>query len=78
MASFLESKNKFDKKYTNTNLEQSIVPVDGKYLKDIHLKDKQGNPSEEYYKWQFIFGLVDSGLYSKDYIELTKDFYLYM
>lgn len=74
MTSFLESKNKFDKKYTNANLEQSIIPVDGKYLTDINLKDKSGNHSEEYYKWQFIFSLVDSGLYSKDYIGAEVSF----
>jgi len=69
MTSFLEAKNEFDKKYKGSlNLERSIVPVDGKYLTDISLKNKKGEPSEEYYKWQFIFAITHSGLYSKDYL----------
>jgi len=74
MSSFLESKNKFDDKYSNSKLEQSIVPVDGKYITDINLKDKSGNHSEEYFKWQFIYSIVDSGLYSRDYIGAEVSF----
>lgn len=66
---FLEAKNEFDKRYNKTLiLDRSIAPVDGKYISDISLKSKNGEPSEEYYKWQFIFALTHSGLYSKDYI----------
>lgn len=69
MSTFLEAKNEFDKKYQKTlMLERSLVPVDGKYLSDISLKNKKGEPSEEYYKWQFLYALINSGLYSKDYI----------
>lgn len=69
MASFLESKNKFDDKHKNTKkLDRSFVPVDGKYLEDINLANSKGAVSEEYYKWQFIFSLIDSGLYSRDFI----------
>lgn len=74
MGSFLESKNKFDDKYKTLKLDQSIVPVDGKYLKDISLANKKNVPSEEYYKWQFIYSLVDSGLYSRDYIGAEVSF----
>ncbi|MEW6558442.1 MAG: N-6 DNA methylase, partial [Elusimicrobiota bacterium] len=45
-----------------------IVPVNGKYINDISLKNKSVGKSEEYYKWQFIYALIHSGLYSKDYI----------
>ena len=66
---FLQAKNEFDAKYRKTLvLEHSLVPVDGKYLTEISLKNKKGEPSEEYYKWQFIFTLTHSGLYSKDYL----------
>src|SRR3989338_8255260 len=69
MATFLEAKNEFDKKYSKTLvLERSIVPVDGKYLTGISLKNKKGEPNEEYYKWQFIFALTHSDLYSKNYL----------
>jgi type I restriction enzyme M protein len=67
--SFLEAKIEFDSKYGKTLvLERSIVPVNGKYLDSISLKNKQGERSEEYYKWQFIYALINSGMYSKDYI----------
>lgn len=66
---FTESKNKFDEKYGKIlELDKSLVPVNGKYIRNISLKNKKGEPSEEYYKWQFIYGLIGSGLYSKDYI----------
>ncbi len=66
---FIESKNQFDNKYKGQSiLSKSFVPVDGKYITNIPLKDKKMNSSEEYYKWQFIYSLINSGLYSKDYI----------
>jgi len=69
MKTFLEAKNDFDKKYERIlSIEKSIVPVDGKYITEISLKNKKGEKSEEYFKWQFIYGMVYSGLYSKDYI----------
>ncbi|QNB45467.1 N-6 DNA methylase [Thermanaerosceptrum fracticalcis] len=66
---FSEAKIKFDTEYKNKNvLSRSLVTVDGKYLDNIKIKDINGNPNEEYYKWQFIFSLIASGLYSRDYI----------
>ncbi|MDD4607225.1 MAG: N-6 DNA methylase [Patescibacteria group bacterium] len=69
MSSFLSAKNEFDTKNGKTKmLSNSLVTVDGKILKDISLSDKKGGKNEEYYKWQFIYALINSGLYSKDYI----------
>lgn len=69
MSNFLESKNKFDLKYKNkTELEKSLVTVDTNYKSNIKITNASKQPNEEYYKWQFIFALIDSGLYSKDYI----------
>lgn len=66
---FTESKKRFDEIYgDNLLLEKSIVPVDGKTIEYISLRTKKGEPSEEYYKWQFIYSVINSGLYSKDYI----------
>jgi len=66
---FLENKYKFDNKYEGRNIiEKSIVPVNGKYVNNISLKNKRGEKNEEYYKWQFIYAIIHSGLYSKDYI----------
>ena len=69
VKSFLVAKNEFDSQYGQSLiLNHSIVPVDGKYIENISLKNQHGQRNEEYYKWQFIYSLIDSGLYSKDYI----------
>ena len=66
---FLKAKNEFDNKYQNKKtLQKSFVPINGIYRPDIPLKTTSGKTSEEYYKWQFIYSLIHSGLYHKDYI----------
>lgn len=66
---FSAAKNDFDGKFRlSLLLPRSLVLVDGKVLTDISLKNKAGGPSEEYYKWQFIYALINSSLYAKDYI----------
>ena len=68
-STFVEAKNLFDQDYgTTLILPQSLVPVDGKMLDDVSLKDSAGQRNEEYYKWQFIHALIHSGLYAKDYL----------
>lgn len=67
--SFLDAKNEFDVKYGRSLLlVNSIVPVNGKIIENISLKNSRGDKNEEYYKWQFVYALVYSGLYSKDYL----------
>lgn len=67
--SFSKSKSKFDLKYsTISHLERSLCTVDGKFVDKISLLDSKKNPNEEYYKWQFIYSLIDSGLISRDFI----------
>lgn len=69
MSSFSESRLKFrNDNSTNSILNRSIVTVDGKYVTNISIKDKNGNPNEEFYKWEFIYSLIDSGMYSRDLI----------
>lgn len=66
---FSEAKIKFDTEFKNKNfLTRSLVTVDGKFVDNIGLKDVTGSPNEEYYKWQFIFALISSNMYSRDYI----------
>jgi len=43
-------------------------------LHDISLKDTNGKPSEEYYKWEFIYSLINSGLYPNEYIGVELSF----
>lgn len=72
---FIESKKKFDEKYKKIDLlDKSLVTVNGKYKENIPLKNKKGSPAEEYYKWQFIFSLIDSGLYKKEFIGVEVNF----
>jgi type I restriction enzyme M protein len=66
---FTEAKNEFDRFYSSTSvLPQSLVPVDGKIIGNIHIKNDKGERIEEYYKWQFVYALINSGLYFKDYV----------
>jgi type I restriction enzyme M protein len=69
MPTFTEAKSQFDSGHGKaTHLAASLVPVDGKPKKAIPLRNPKGEPLEELYKWQFIYGLIHSGLYAKDYI----------
>jgi len=66
---FAESLIKFDNDYVKkSTLDKSYVPVHGKFKTDLKLKNKSGEFLEEYYKWQFIYALTQSGLHYKDYI----------
>jgi len=69
MSRFSEAKQAFDNTLgKNNELRQSLVPVDGKTQMLIPLRGKGSKPLEEYYKWQFIYALIHSGLYAKDYV----------
>lgn len=66
---FLDAKIEFDKKYQHSDvLDKSIVPVNGKIVENIKIRNAKGEKIEEYYKWQFIYALIESGLYPKDFI----------
>jgi len=69
MPTFAEAKSKFDTGLGKSKeLSASLVPVDGKPKKNIPIRNAKGEPLEEFYKWQFIYALIHSGLYAKDYI----------
>lgn len=69
MPTFAEAKFFFDTGPGKAKeLATSIVPVDGKSKRNISIRNAKGEALEEFYKWQFIYGLIHSGLYSKDYI----------
>jgi len=65
---FLEAKQEFDKKYSTKKEFTSFVPVNLTTKKDYAIKNKKSLPNEEYYKWQFFYSIVYSGLYQKDYL----------
>lgn len=66
---FSSSRLKFRSKYlTREKLEKSFVPVDGKFLTNISIKNKDNEPNEEFYKWEFIYALIDAQLFNRDLI----------
>lgn len=66
---FSDALQLFDKNFElKSTLETSLVSVNGKDAKNLILKNKDGEKLEEYYKWQFVFALMQSGLYNKEYI----------
>lgn len=75
MNTFTQAKQKFDKDIEKShNLSKSLVPVDGKDKSNISIRNAKGDKNEEYYKWQFIYALIHSGLYAKDYIGVEVRF----
>lgn len=66
---FSKSRIKYDVSYKNISfLSKSLCTVDGKFLNNISLVNTNNESNEEYYKWQFIYALIDSGLIPRDYI----------
>ena len=68
MKTFLQTKQEFDKKYFSKKGFVAFIPVNQKLSQKYSIKNKKGEPNEEYYKWQFFCSLVCSGLYQKDYL----------
>lgn len=67
---FSQARIKFNDMYSNRDtLPESLCTVDGDFIKNIFIKDVHQQPNEEYYKWQFIYSMVQSGrIPSRDYI----------
>ena len=68
VKSFSQVKLDFDKKYSTTIEFDNFLPEHLTVTKKTTLKKKNGSNNEQYYKWQFFYSLVYSGMYSKDYI----------
>ncbi|MBN1795432.1 MAG: N-6 DNA methylase [Sedimentisphaerales bacterium] len=68
MHHFTKYKDDFDNKYSNKKEFVCFLPVDTTLNKKTQIKGARGNPNEEYYKWQFLSGIVNSGMYAKDFI----------
>ncbi len=65
--SFTESKNLFDKQFQNISEFNCFLPVDLVLNKKTKIRGG-GEGNEEYYKWQFFSGIINSGLFAKDFI----------
>lgn len=67
---FSQAKINYDLDYANASvLPKSFCTVDGKFIENIIIKDAEGKPNEEFYKWEFIYSMIQSGkVPSRDYI----------
>ena len=75
MKTFLEAKQQFDNKYSHKKEEiLAFLPVDLSFGRKYSIKNSKKQPNEEYYKWQFFYSLIHSGLYQKDYIGAEVSF----
>jgi type I restriction enzyme M protein len=68
MHPFTEYKEKFDKEFGHKDSLDCFLPVNETSNAKSKIKGASGKPNEEYYKWQFLYALVYSGMYAKDYI----------
>ncbi len=66
--SFTKAKQNFDNKYCNQLEFDGFLSEHLTLSKKTAIKNKDGKKNEEYYKWQFLYALVMSGMYSKDHI----------
>ena len=67
MNQFTKAKQEFDVSLGMVDiLPHSLVTVDGKPKDNIVIRNAKHEPSEEYYKWQFIYALINSGLSTGD------------
>ena len=66
--SFSHTKLEFDTKYNRVSELLNFLPEHLVYNKQSVIRKDNGKKNEQYYKWQFFYALVFSGMYSKDYI----------
>ncbi len=72
--SFANAKAQFDAKHHAAMQTECIVPVRGTPHPPVSIRSASGQPNEEFYKWQFINAIVNSGLYPKDYVGVEVHF----
>jgi len=72
--SFSEAKAEFDKLYSAQSEYTCFLPEHLTINKTTALRKKDGTKNEQYYKWQFLYGIVNSGLFPKDLIGTEINF----
>lgn len=65
---FTEAKQEFDEKYENIVEFDCFIQEHLTFGKKTNFKKKNGTKNEQYYKWQFLYSIIQSGLFAKDYI----------
>lgn len=71
---FTEAKHEFDKKYGTVTEYDCFLTEHLTFGRKTNFKKKNGQPNEQYYKWQFLYSIVQSGLFAKDYIGTEVQF----
>src|SRR5688500_11813469 len=71
---FAEAKRQFDELHTGRPTTTCLVPVNGRIRADASIRDSRGNRNEDYFKWQFVSALINSGLYARDFIGVEIQF----
>jgi type I restriction enzyme M protein len=66
--SFPQAKINFDSQYKNLQEFVNFLPEHLTLKKKSSVVKKDGSKNEQYYKWQFLYALINSGLYAKEYI----------
>jgi len=65
---FTQAKQEFDSKYENVAEFDCFIQEHLTFGKKTNFKKKNGTINEQYYKWQFLYSIIQSGLFAKDYI----------
>jgi type I restriction enzyme M protein len=65
---FTSAKQEFDQKYSTKKEFECFLTEHLTAGKVNPIKNKAGKNNEEYYKWQFLYAIVYSGMYAKDFI----------
>lgn len=71
---FTEAKQEFDSKYENVTEFNCFIQEHLTFGKKTNFKKKNGSKNEQYYKWQFLYSIVQSGLFAKDFIGTEVQF----
>ena len=62
---FTSAKQEFDSKFENNFEFECFLSEHLTFGKKNLIKNKAGQKNEEYYKWQFLYGIVYSGMFDK-------------
>ena len=68
MNNFSKYKAEFDKNNQGKTDIECFLPVNTSVGKRSKIQGSTGKPNEEYYKWQFLYAIVQSGMYVKDFL----------
>lgn len=65
---FTQAKEKFDSEYGGSQQYTCFLPEHMSVDKSTCFRKKDGSKNEQYYKWQFLYSIVNSGMFPKDLI----------